>query len=128
MIHQTSHYIIQTHNPQHHVFLHACKLDSQGFHMQMQTYLQTHGYPPYGELCLILYKHQIEERMFAKINTLYQDLLYLREKMSLDIEIYATPPLIYKIYSTYRYHIIIKGKSIREFVDYAYHALNIHSK
>lgn len=126
--HQTPHYILQTHNPQHHTFVYACALDPQGFDTQMQTYLQTHHYPPYGELCLILYKHEIEDRLFAKVNTLYQDLLYLREKMSVDIEIYATPPLIYKIYNTYRYHIIIKGEEIRAFVDEAYTLLDIRRK
>ena len=126
--HHTTNYIIQTHNPTHPVYQYLCSLDLGGFDQRNKVYMQTHDYPPYGELCLISYKHQIEERLFGKINTLYQELMYLREKIQSDIEIYATPPLIYKIYNTYRYHIILKGSKIRDFVDYAYKTLDIRSK
>ena len=126
--HPTNHYLIQTHSPSHPVLNYISTMDPWWFDIQYQHYLQSHHYPPYGELCLIIYRSQIEDRLFSKINTLYQDLLYLREKMWLDIEIYATPPLIYKIYDSYRYHIIIKGIKIRDFVDQAYSQLDISRK
>jgi hypothetical protein len=75
-----------------------------------------------------MYKHEIEERLFTKINTLYQELLYFKEKEHKDLEIYATPPLIYKIYNTYRYHIIIKGIDIKGFVDQIYDDLELRRK
>jgi hypothetical protein len=56
-----------------------------------------------------LYKNEIEERLFNKVDKLYKELLYLKEKyMMNDLEIYSTPPLIYKIFGKYRYNIILK--------------------
>jgi len=56
-----------------------------------------------------LYKNEIEERMFSKVDTLYKELLYLKEKYLMpDLEIYSTPPLIYKMFGKYRYNIILK--------------------
>ncbi|MCR5411482.1 MAG: hypothetical protein K6E76_00395 [Patescibacteria group bacterium] len=47
--------------------------------------------------------------MYTKVNKLYQELLYLSEKYQIqDLEIYTTPPLIYKMFGKFRYNIILK--------------------
>jgi primosomal protein N' len=66
-------------------------------------------YPPFSEICVIMYKNEIEERLFTKIDKLHKELLYLKEKYQMnELEIYSTPPLIYKIFGKYRYNIILK--------------------
>jgi primosomal protein N' len=66
-------------------------------------------YPPFVELCVILYKNEIEETLFTKVDKLYKELLYLKEKYLMkELEIYSTPPLIYKMFGKYRYNIILK--------------------
>jgi len=66
-------------------------------------------YPPVTQMCVLLYKHEIEGRLYTSTHKLYQELLYLRDQYEMtDLEIYATPPMIYKMYGKYRYHIILK--------------------
>jgi hypothetical protein len=50
-------------------------------------------------MCIILYKDEIEEKLFNKVDQLYKELLYLQEKYQMkDMEIFTTPPLIYKVF------------------------------
>jgi hypothetical protein len=50
-------------------------------------------------MCLILYKDEIEEKLYRKVDQLYKELLYLQEKYQLkEMEIYTTPALIYKVF------------------------------
>ena len=44
------------------------------------------------------------------------------------LEIYSTPPLIYKMFGKYRYNIILKGKDLRNFMDIASTKLRMPSK
>lgn len=59
----------------------ACKQDPKLFRDEENTYRQEFVYPPYGEMALILYRHEIEETMFTRVNKLYQELLFLQEKL-----------------------------------------------
>ena len=78
---------------------------------------------------MILYKNEIEEKVFTKVDTLHKDLLYLAQKYQMkDLEIYSTPPLIYKMFGKYRYNIILKGKEVRNFMDIVYTKLNLPAK
>jgi primosomal protein N' len=78
------------------------------FQKQELKYRKDFDYPPFTDLCILLYKHEIEKSLFTKVNKLYQELLFLQEKYKKNIEIYSTPPLIYKMYGKYRYNIILK--------------------
>jgi hypothetical protein len=42
------------------------------------------------------------------------------------LEIYSTPPLIYKIFGKYRYNIILKWKDLRNFMDIIYTKLRLN--
>ncbi len=107
----------------------ACKLDKEGFYQQEYAFRKQYSYPPLGELCIILYKDEIESKMFKKVDTLYQELLYLQQRYQMsEMEIYATPPLIYKMFGKYRYNIILKGKEVRNFMDIAYTKLDLYKK
>jgi hypothetical protein len=45
-----------------------------------------------------------------------------------DLEIYSTPPLIYKMFGKYRYNIILKWKEVRNFMDIVYTKLDLNAK
>jgi len=125
--HNCQNFIVQTFNPDHHSIRHACKLDKDWFYEIENEFRKANDYPPYKEICVILYKNEIEERLFNKVDKLYKELLYLKEKYQIqDIEIYSTPPLIYKIFWKYRYNIIIKWSEIRNFMDIVYTKLKLN--
>jgi len=78
-------------------------------------------YPPAVDLCSIMYKHEVEKSVYTTVHKLYQELLYLREQYEMkDLEIYATPPSMYKMFGKYRYQIILKGSNLRNFMEIAY--------
>jgi hypothetical protein len=43
-----------------------------------------------------------------------------------DLEIYSTPPAIYKIFGKYRYNIVLKWKNLRNFMDIIYTKLKLN--
>ncbi len=127
--HQCPTFLVQTMNPEHYSIRMACKMQKSDFYTVENEFRQAHNYPPYGELCLILYKDEIEEKLFTKVDQLHKELLYLQEKYQLkDLEIYTTPPLIYKIFGKYRYQVVIKGKEVRNFMDIVFSKLQLHKK
>ncbi|MDR3168274.1 MAG: hypothetical protein LBU27_00485 [Candidatus Peribacteria bacterium] len=129
MKHTTPNFIVQTFNPDHYSLRTACKLDEEEFYRAEYAFREKHNYPPYADLCVILYKNEIEERVFTKVDQLYKELLYLSQKYQMqDLEIYSTPPLIYKMFGKYRYNIILKGKEVRNFMDVVYTKLNLNAK
>jgi primosomal protein N' len=80
-------------------------------------------------MAVLLYKNEIESRVFNKVNKLYEELLYLKQKYQRDdLEIYPTPPLIYKMFGKYRYNIILKSKTLRDFLEIAYEKLKIFER
>lgn len=123
-------FIVQSFNTENYSIINACKMDFEWFNKKEQSYRQEFNYPPFSQICVILYKNEIEEKLFNTVNKLYQEILFLKEKYELNeqLEIYSTPPLIYKIYWKYRYNIIIKGKDIRQFMDIVYSKLKISSR
>jgi len=129
MKHQTKHFIVQSFNPDHYSVRNACKLDKKAFYEVDNVFRKENNYPPFAELCVILYKNEIEETMFTKVDLLHKELLYLKEKYELkDIEIYSTPPLIYKMFGKYRYNIILKGPGLKHFMDIVYPKLRLAAK
>lgn len=127
--HHTENFIIQTRNPQQESIRYACKLDLTGFEEFDNAFKQKYNYPPFADLCIIMYKDEIEQKLFNKIDTLYKELLYLKEKYQMnDLEMYSTPPLIYKIFGKYRYNIILKWKKTRDFMDIVYSKLQLNKK
>lgn len=127
--HQSPTFLVQSFNPEHHSIRNACKMDLQAFWEHEEPFRKAHHYPPHGEICVLLYKDEIEEKVFDKADLLYKELCYLKEKyQSEDLEIYSTPPLIYKIFGKYRYHIILKGNSVRNFMDIVYSKLDLRKR
>ncbi len=127
--HQTKNFIVQTRNPYQESIRYACKLDIEGFTTFDNAFKQQYNYPPFADLAIIMYKDEIEQKLFNKVDTLYKELLYLKEKYQMkELEIYSTPPLIYKIFGKYRYNIILKGQKTRDFMDIVYSKLNLQKK
>jgi primosomal protein N' (replication factor Y) (superfamily II helicase) len=120
--------IVQAYTVWHHAVRAACAMDDAKFWEEETAFRVAHSYPPHGELAVILYKHEIEATMFTRVNKLYQELLFLAEKRKFAGEIFATPPLIYKIYDKYRYNIVIKGTDVRTFLDEAFVDLKMRER
>lgn len=122
-------FIVQTFNPEQYSIRNACRMNEKLFREEENEFRRINKYPPYADLCVILYKNEIEEKVFNKVDQLHKELLYLAEKYKMnDIEIYSTPPLVYKMFWKYRYNIILKWKEVRNFMDIVYTKLNINSK
>lgn len=86
------------------------------------------GYAPYGELAIIQYKHEQEKTLLNKMQKLYQEMEYLRMQWVYQLDIYQTPPMIYKMHGTFRYHIVIKWVHIRPFLDTVFLQLQLKKR
>lgn len=116
--HHTSTFIVQSYNVDHYAIRRACAMDVDGFEQADTKFRQLNQYPPFIEMAIIRYKHPTEESVHNKIDAIRKELLFYMEKYERqDIEIYSTPPMIYKMFDKYRYHIILKGKDVRSFLD-----------
>jgi primosomal protein N' len=105
------------------------KKNEELFHEQDAIYRKQYHYPPFSDLCVLLYKHEIEERLYTNVDKLYKELLYYKEKYQLEnIEIYTTPPLIYKKFGKFRYNIVLKWDQLRNFIDIIYSKCNINGR
>ena len=127
--HSCKTFIVQTLNPDHYSIRCACWLKKDEFFENENEFRMANTYPPFWEMCLILYKDEIEEKLYNKVDQLYKELLYLQQKYKLEeMEIYTTPALIYKVFWKYRYNIILKWKEVRNFMDIVYSKLALHKK
>lgn len=125
----TTNFIIQTFNPDNYSLKYATNLDFNWFKHRELNFRKQSNYPPFTQMAVILYKDEIEEKLFNKVNKLYKELLYLKEKYFFeDLEIYPTPPLIYKMFGKYRYNIILKSKNLKDFLEIAFEKLKIYEK
>ncbi len=126
---QNCNFIVQTFNTSNYSIRNACKMDEKWFRIEENKFREKNHYPPFAEICIILYKNEIEKRLFNKVDKLHKELLYLKEKYLMkDLEIYTTPPLIYKMFGKYRYNIVLKWDNLRNFMDIVYTKLNLASK
>lgn len=123
--HYPDNIIVQSYHIDSPAIRFACSGNTEAFRLEEDTFRKDHQYPPYSELAVLLYKNEIEQKMFTTVNKLYQELLFLNEQAKAGIEIYATPPLVYKMHDKYRYNIVLKGKELRPFLDMAFEKLNI---
>ena len=122
-------FVVQTFNPDQYSIRNACRMDEQSFREEENKFREINKYPPYTDLCVILYKNEVEEKVFNKVDQLYKEILYLAQKYQMnDLEIYSTPPLVYKMFGKYRYNIILKWKDVRNFMDIIYTKLNLNAK
>jgi primosomal protein N' (replication factor Y) len=127
--HPTHNIILQTFQPDHPSIVNAARNTKVDFQERDHKHKKEFGYPPYGELCALLTKNKIESRLYAHVHKLYQELMYEKEHQGMsDLEIYPTPSLIYKMYDTYRYQILLKGPNVRTFLENVFWKLNISKR
>lgn len=125
--HNCKNFIVQSFNTENYSIRKACNINKAEFEIEDNKFREIWNYPPFTDVCVIMYKNEIEEKLFNKVDKLYKDLLYLKEKYMMDnLEIYSTPPLIYKIFGKYRYNIILKWKDLRNFMDIVYTKLRLN--
>jgi len=127
--HTHANIIVQTYSPEHPIFGYIGTWDESGFVSRDQSYKLEHNYPPYSQICVLMYKHEVQTRVYRSVQKLFNELQYLREyHQREDIELYQTPPLVFKKFGKYHYHIILKGKEIRSFVDLAFPLCKIYER
>ena len=127
--HSCGQFVVQSYKPEHYSIRGACKLDPVYFAKHDDEFRCEHLYPPYGQVCVLLYKHEVEKRLHTSVSGLYKELLFLQQKYDMkELEIYTTPPMIYRIYGKYRYNVILKGKDLRQFMDIVYSKLNLQRR
>lgn len=124
----TTNFIIQTFNFDHYVYHNILKLDLEWFWEKELKYRKQFNYPPYTEIAVIMYKSEIEDRLYRKISKLESELKYLIENQNYDIKLFSTPPLVYKKFWKYHYNIILKWKNLKSFLDIAVDKLKIKGK
>lgn len=123
--------LVQSYDTQHNSIRDACKLDRDWFMQKEKAFRQDHHYPPYGELCVIKYKNENETTLHNSIQALTKELLYLQQSYEYpDLTIYATPPLVYKKFGKFYYHIIILWPQdhVRPFMDIAFSKLQMRKR
>ena len=119
-------FLVQSYDTDHISIRSGCKLDEEWFLANEKVFKSLHHYPPYGELCIIKYNHENETSLHNAIQKLNQELQYLLQSYEYkDIEIYSSSPMIYKKFGKYYYHIVLKGASVRPFLDIAFSKLRM---
>ncbi|MDP2670480.1 MAG: hypothetical protein Q8O99_06245 [bacterium] len=125
----TKNYRLYTYNPEQPSILAAINNDRAGIFAWEHGQRKQHNYPPYSEMCVLLYKHEIESRLYTTVHKLYQELLFLKSSYEFaHLEIFATPPLVYKAFGKFRYNIVLKAPELRPFLEIAYSKLKITSR
>lgn len=127
--HAHANIVLQTYNPDHAIWWFVGAGDEQWFTTWDQSYKQEHDYPPYSQVCVLMYKHEVQSRVYRTVQKLYNELSYLKEyhKRS-DIHLYQTPPLLFKKFGKFHYHIILKWPEIRSFIDLAFPLCKIYER
>ena len=121
--------IIQSFKPSHSAIVHACNQNIQKMKEMELERREQFGYPPFAQMCVLHYKHEIEHRTVSTTTKLYQELEYLKQAYEyMNLEIWATPPSIFKKFGKYRYTIVMKWSGLREFMDIAYSKLKMRSR
>jgi len=92
----TQNFIIQTFNFNHYVYQSLLKMDLEKFWKHELYYRKLLNYSPYTYLAVLIYKHQVEEKLYLKISKIESELKYLIEKFDSQIEMFPTPQLVFK--------------------------------
>jgi len=124
----TQNYIIQTFNFEHYVYQNLVKMDLDWFWQQELKYRKMLFYPPFAELAVLIYKHQVEEKLYLKISKIESELKYLIQNLNAEVEIFPTPQLVFKKFWKYHYNIILKWTNLKSFLDKAVELLKLRQK
>ena len=124
----TQNFIIQTFNFNHYVYQSLLKMDLEKFWKHELYYRKLLNYPPYTYLAVLIYKHQVEEKLYLKISKIESELKYLIEKFDSQIEMFPTPQLVFKKFWKYHYNIILKWPHLKSFLDKANSLLKLQQE
>ena len=115
--HQAPITIVQTRTPSHPVLTLRAQWKLQEIYINDMLNRKQYNYPPYGQIAVIMYKHEIESKVYDTVHQLYRELLFVHQKYTEKLEIYAIPPQIYKKFGKFHYHIIIKWNDVQSFLQ-----------
>lgn len=115
---KTEHIILQTRDSKGPIIRALMQWTEQEFIEKDTIFKMKHNYPPHGELCIFMYRNEVESAMYSKVHKLFQDIMQIKLLQNYEnIEVYAIPAHIYRAYNKFRFQIIIKWEIIRPFVD-----------
>lgn len=123
--HQPKVMIIQTKNIWNAILTERATWKWQKIIEHEMEQLEHHWYPPYWELVIIAYKHEIESKVYDTVHWLYRELTFLNEKSGSHLSIKAIPSMVYKKFGKFHYQIVIKWTNVREFLDQYFEQLKI---
>lgn len=114
----TEHIILQTRDMNSSIIRAFMENSEQEFLEKDAIFRIKHNYPPCGELCIFMYRNEVESTMYSKVHKLFQDIMQIKLLQKYEnVEVYAIPAHIYRAYNKFRFQIIIKWEIIRPFVD-----------
>ncbi len=99
--------VIQTHSPDHYAVVAASRHDYAGFYTKELAFRRRHRYPPYTELCRLVYYNSNED----KCRTETERVAYLLREQQLEV-LGPAPAYMRRIRGRYRWQILLKGREL----------------
>jgi len=103
--------IIQTYQPEHYALQAASRHDFAGFYEREIAYRREHGYPPFGRLVRLTYRHPKPDRAETeaqRVAVIVRHQLNVAEAASTHL-IGPAPCFFDRVNSEYRWQIILRG-------------------
>ncbi len=107
--------VIQTYNPEHYSILLASRQDYLAFSGQELGYRESFLYPPFTRIARILFRHKDQKTLLSKMNRLKQQLQRESTMFNrMDVIVFGPVPApITRLDDFYRYHVVLKSKSVK---------------
>jgi primosomal protein N' (replication factor Y) len=102
--------IIQTYSPEHYAIQAAANHDYEAFYRQEIEHRQELGYPPFSKLISLLVTGPDAKKVLGVSRELDRS---LKSKMSQQV-LGPAPAAIPKLRNEWRYHLLLKGKTLKE--------------
>ncbi len=118
--------IIQTYNPEHYSIVLASHQDFRAFSREELGYREQFQYPPYYRIARILFRHKDNNTLNAKMERLKIFLQQEKKRLQeLNVIVFGPVPApLTRVDDMYRYHVVLKGKSVKNLQMCVQHLMN----
>jgi primosomal protein N' (replication factor Y) len=103
--------VVQTYHPDHYAIQHAAVHDYVGFARRELPFRKALGYPPYGRLVRLLYRHTQAHKAKVAAEALAERLrAAIEEHEELDADLIGPAPAFFaRVRDNYRWQILLRG-------------------
>ena len=115
--------LIQTYMPENYCIQYAKKNDYVSFYKEEIEFRRQMKYPPFTNLCTILFSGEDEKTVITRIHELAAILEFYGKGKNYE-RIGPAAAMVSKIHDKYRHRIIIKGLEEEKLKNYAFYCLN----